>query len=49
LLSAISITSEVALDITYYKPEYTISLSVAPANSFFEAFNTFYGSASVAF
>ncbi len=35
--SAISITSWVALDITYSKPEYTMSLSDAPGNNFFDA------------
>ncbi len=49
LASAISITYAVALDITYYKPEYTISLYDAPGNNFFDALYTFYGSAFVAF
>ena len=31
----------VALDMTYSRPEYTISLSVAPANNFLEALITF--------
>lgn len=42
-------TSWVAVDITYSKPEYTMSLSEAPGNSFLEALYTFSGSALVAF